>query len=119
RHPPLAARPLSRLCVLLRRPPSRSTLFPYTNALPISKDVIVRIGRAAQSRRVLAVRFGRYFDDFERRKSIRGGRARCFFAFQSRDRKSTRLNSSHAPISYAASCLKKKIRPHTTASRSS
>src|SRR3712207_7828417 len=29
------------------------------------------------------------------------------------DRKSTRLNSSHANISYAVFCLKKKKRPHT------
>src|SRR3712207_8622006 len=29
-----------------------------------------------------------------------------------RDRKSTRLNSSHANISYAVFCLKKKITPH-------
>src|SRR5258707_2541970 len=30
-----------------------------------------------------------------------------------RDRKSTRLNSSHANISYAVFCLKKKKNPHT------
>src|SRR5438445_6308634 len=44
--------------------------------------------------------------------SSSGGRARAFQArgrgFDSRDRKSTRLNSSHANISYAVFCLKKK-----------
>src|SRR5260221_1819838 len=32
-----------------------------------------------------------------------------------RDRKSTRLNSSHTVISYAVFCLKKKLRPHCRA----
>src|SRR5256885_12513043 len=36
----------------------------------------------------------------------RGGPGTC------RDRKSTRLNSSHLVISYAVFCLKKKTRPH-------
>src|SRR5437667_7767261 len=34
--------------------------------------------------------------------------ARCHMEFSSRDRKSTRLNSSHITISYAVFCLKKK-----------
>src|SRR5699024_12372855 len=51
-----------------------------------------------------------------RRRSVRstGGRARRFFARGSAlillDRKSTRLNSSHVSISYAAFCLKKKTK---------
>src|SRR3989449_5722477 len=67
---------------MIRRPP-RSTLFPYTDALPIS---------AAQGGLPsLCRREGRLDDD-----------ARW------RDRKSTRLNSSHGYISYAVFCLKKK-----------
>src|SRR3712207_8896737 len=38
-------------------------------------------------------------------------RAACTRAARDRDRKSTRLNSSHANISYAVFCLKKKKRP--------
>src|SRR5256885_11508089 len=63
---------------MIRRPP-RSTLFPYTTLF--------------RSR-------GGYFRD-ERCRTP----ARCF---PSRDRKSTRLNSSHLVISYAVFCLKKK-----------
>src|SRR5947209_13549151 len=37
---------------------------------------------------------------------------RIIFLGSSRDRKSTRLNSSHANISYAVFCLKKKKRNH-------
>src|SRR3712207_7731655 len=41
-------------------------------------------------------------------------RCRSFAASSCRDRKSTRLNSSHANISYAVFCLKKKKKQHTT-----
>src|SRR5438067_10101647 len=67
--------------LMILRPP-RSTLFPYTNALPISP------GRRS-SRRCA---------------SSRSGCWRC----SATDRKSTRLNSSHVSISYAVFCLKKK-----------
>src|SRR5947209_13148042 len=77
---------------MVRRPPP-STLFPYTTALPIS---VARVGW-----RILASVGGRR----------RGRRARvgCVEIIQAdQDRKSTRLNSSHANISYAVFCLKKK-----------
>src|SRR5690606_41631391 len=41
-------------------------------------------------------------------KQIRGGRQPCQQWFEIRDRKSTRLNSSHVKISYAVFCLIKK-----------
>src|SRR2546422_8414146 len=44
----------------------------------------------------------------ERRIALRGASATASRAFVSRDRKSTRLNSSHGYISYAVFCLKKK-----------
>src|SRR5476651_291599 len=66
---------------MIRRPP-RSTLFPYTTLF--RSRLALRQGRAA---RTLALH-----DAHHRR----------------RDRKSTRLNSSHANISYAVFCLKKK-----------
>src|SRR3712207_7285117 len=51
-----------------------------------------------------------------RRKEIRIRRRfrRAKSAARSRDRKSTRLNSSHANISYAVFCLKKKKKIHMT-----
>src|SRR2546427_2842056 len=73
---------------MIRRPP-RSTLFPYTtlfrsrrsgvtNAVVVSRSVIQKVLET---------------------------RAACS---SNRDRKSTRLNSSHSQISYAVFCLKKK-----------
>src|SRR3712207_7206380 len=86
---------------MIRRPP-RSTLFPYT-ALFRSR---VR-SRAAASRPGTEPR--RTPAPPVRTPSRRGSlRLR-------QDRKSTRLNSSHANISYAVFCLKKKkhkLRPH-------
>src|SRR5690349_23491386 len=75
---------------MIRRPP-RSTLFPYTTLFRsfhqgVHRDWVRdhwRLGRTARRRR------------WCRRRH--------------RDRKSTRLNSSHVEISYAVFCLKKKI----------
>src|SRR5207253_3542610 len=67
---------------MIRRPP-RSTLFPYTTLF-----------RSHSGQEV-------------RRRPRAGGLRRCG-AGQRRDRKSTRLNSSHVAISYAVFCLKKK-----------
>src|SRR5260221_7738883 len=69
---------------MIRRPP-RSTLFPYTTLFR-SRPVELALERRAA--------FGR--GELE----ARGRRVR--------DRKSTRLNSSHTVISYAVFCLKKK-----------
>src|SRR3712207_7150013 len=77
---------------MIRRPP-RSTLFPYTTLFrsrPSGSDD--RGNRAAALRGVLV-----------RLPPARRGRIRLG------DRKSTRLNSSHANISYAVFCLKKKL----------
>src|SRR5258707_10525580 len=70
---------------MIRRPP-RSTLFPYTTLF--RSHAQNRIG-----------------DD--RRRHFRSTGARGLLG-KWRDRKSTRLNSSHANISYAVFCLKKK-----------
>src|SRR6266496_1907769 len=65
---------------MIRRPP-RSTLFPYTTLFrPRSRRPGGRVGRVAPAPFLLCVR----------------------------DRKSTRLNSSHVESSYAVFCLKKK-----------
>src|SRR5690348_18077482 len=82
---------------MLRRPP-RSTLFPYTTLFRSDRGPARGGGGPAARRgrggRILAWGDGGRVSDRE------GGRAR--------DRKSTRLNSSHPSISYAVFCLKKK-----------
>src|SRR5436305_12118716 len=74
--------------LMLRRPP-RSTLFPYTTLFRS------RFAPFRESRRTGPRRFRR-------------GRPRTPRPRSGRDRKSTRLNSSHVRISYAVFCLKKK-----------
>src|SRR3712207_7438521 len=90
---------------MIRRPP-RSTLFPYTtlfrslrrcrarvrSALPRGREplALARDGRAEHTRPPAGLA-----------RAARADRA-------GGDRKSTRLNSSHANISYAVFCLKKK-----------
>src|SRR5258707_8789808 len=73
---------------MIRRPP-RSTLFPYTTLFRSD------FGTTRPCR--IATRNG----------AVRMGASGCD-ATPRRDRKSTRLNSSHANISYAVFCLKKK-----------
>src|SRR5688572_31675539 len=84
------------------RPPPRSTLFPYTTLfrshhrgrLEASLDCRHEIVRPLFEREV-----GVHHRQVERELHV---------AAQVRDRKSTRLNSSHSQISYAVFCLKKK-----------
>src|SRR3712207_8105989 len=80
---------------MIRRPP-RSTLFPYTTLF-----------RSGGERRLYVYDPDRP-GDRGRYVSFRGGGFRYGGFSSGRDRKSTRLNSSHANISYAVFCLKKK-----------
>src|SRR5256885_9039326 len=79
---------------MIRRPP-RSTLFPYTTLFrsvqveSFESEYALTVGRELAGGIESAERASRY----------------------SGDRKSTRLNSSHLVISYAAFCLKKKTIP--------
>src|SRR2546422_2558743 len=85
---------------MIRRPP-RSTLFPYTTLFRSVVEPPQRV--AGRESRPPAVR------QSERGPVIpRAHRARR------RDRKSTRLNSSHGYISYAVFCLKKKKKTKCT-----
>src|SRR2546429_1447256 len=89
---------------MIRRPP-RSTLFPYTDALPIS-DRFLRCGQFGVPGDVQ--RNGHRLGD----RGIGEALLTRLVSGVSRgeaDRKSTRLNSSHGYISYAVFCLKKKI----------
>src|SRR3712207_7650338 len=101
---------------MIRRPP-RSTLFPYTTlfrsrllicryrprGLPKNKETWDGwCTELAPSRELHAAFYGKHgppigWEEYRRR-----------YLEEMRDRKSTRLNSSHANISYAVFCLKKK-----------
>src|SRR3712207_7943580 len=102
---------------MIRRPP-RSTLFPYTTLFR-SHRVRGRGGRPdrgdAPQRRVRPPRAGVAWeakDSPQSRREHRGGAEGD--PKRKADRKSTRLNSSHANISYAVFCLKKKKNEHLT-----
>src|SRR2546429_6505370 len=90
---------------MIRRPP-RSTLFPYTT-------LFRSCDRVNQARKVCGHGGGKR-RPAERHQVAGGRRVRN----ERRDRKSTRLNSSHGYISYAVFCLKKKkqtcrgVNPH-------
>src|SRR5438874_10502934 len=71
--------------LMLRRPP-KSTLFPYTT-------LFRSISSGLKAPQLIGSQLAR---------------ARGDAAWTARDRKSTRLNSSHVEISYAVFCLKKK-----------
>src|SRR3712207_7716261 len=84
--------------LMIRRPP-RSTLFPYTTlcrSLDPSAEAFDRMATMLLARRDVDAAIVW----LERLLAATAGGAR--------DRKSTRLNSSHANISYAVFCLKKK-----------
>src|SRR5258707_10862647 len=95
---------------MIRRPP-RSTLFPYTTLFRSDAS-----GDDAKMRRVEAVEPPVSFADLQRMPDD-GNRYELYdgelwVVPVIRDRKSTRLNSSHANISYAVFCLKKKNHVH-------
>src|SRR3712207_8606524 len=80
--------------LMIRQPP-RSTLLPYTTLF--------------RSDRNIEVAPGVFFAAWTYNGQVPGPTLRCTEG--DRDRKSTRLNSSHANISYAVFRLKKKIQP--------
>src|SRR3712207_8237053 len=92
---------------MIRRPP-RSTLFPYTTLFRSFKycepDGAKYYGKKKISNNNLCGHYTKY----PHKKWLNGKK---YYYVQ--DRKSTRLNSSHANISYAVFCLKKKIRNRT------
>src|SRR3712207_7570316 len=98
---------------MIRRPP-RSTLFPYTTLFrscrPVPDGARGRPPAAARGHLRLQPRERLLVALLERsrRRRRRGPAARLLRPLPRGDRKSTRLNSSHANISYAVFCLKKK-----------
>src|SRR5439155_21355166 len=106
-----SALPLLVFSLMLPRPPT-STLFPYTTLFRSHPDFRsrCRVPGNTVGDRLVAVVIDR--DDL---RTCRVGRAQDDLRLQAflsaengRDRKSTRLNSSHVAISYAVFCLKKK-----------
>src|SRR2546422_4128708 len=110
---------------MIRRPP-RSTLFPYTTlfrsvkgflvgSFPLTIETPSQIASQVANAKLLGLG-----DDYlrlyrERLSAVTALQARAAAArLYRRDRKSTRLNSSHGYISYAVFCLKKKKKTHQT-----
>src|SRR3712207_8708652 len=102
---------------MIRRPP-RSTLFPYTT---LFRSLTVR-GPAAADAPASVEEIEKLGDAFWPLRAYRElDDALLYLRFNEpetglvclRDRKSTRLNSSHANISYAVFCLTKKNTPQT------
>src|SRR3712207_7564806 len=98
---------------MIRRPP-RSTLFPYTTLFR-SESLVAAINESIEESLYGALRAleeGRML--LEHMAAHHGGTDSSAVEHEDRmlreieDRKSTRLNSSHANISYAVFCLKKK-----------
>src|SRR3712207_8891556 len=88
---------------MIRRPP-RSTLFPYTTLFRSETNVLVcsKHESAHSSSPTTSV------PPIRRGPSSHRWGSSTYPDPHERDRKSTRLNSSHANISYAVFCLKKK-----------
>src|SRR3712207_7265412 len=98
---------------MIRRPP-RSTLFPYTTLfrstvyqLPDGKRVL-RFTDFETSNGPDVVVYLVAAPDAKDAETVKNGSPVLLGQLKGKDRKSTRLNSSHANISYAVFCLKKK-----------
>src|SRR3712207_7206208 len=88
---------------MIRRPP-RSTLFPYTTLFrspPEAPDIVSIFPMNNLDKHSLTITISSLIVDFAAFSELV-------------DRKSTRLNSSHANISYAVFCLKKKKNTHVS-----
>src|SRR5207253_10664022 len=101
----------------IRRPP-RSTLFPYTtlfrsNARNKSEFRLCLSGSGhAFAPEVLRQEPGETHARLYFRLPVPAENSAAELTWRNRDRKSTRLNSSHVAISYAVFCLKKKKTQH-------
>src|SRR3712207_7951102 len=93
--------------LMIRRPP-RSTLFPYTTLFRSDGQRAVRPVVLAASARAHATRVVGGALPLLDPDVVRGELVVVAQSIGCGDRKSTRLNSSHANISYAVFCLKKK-----------
>src|SRR2546422_4992471 len=99
---------------MIRRPP-RSTLFPYTTLFRSAQHLhgIALRERPHAVEHIADLRL-RHFPGLIDRADIADDFRHREHADHDRDRKSTRLNSSHGYISYAVFCLKKKKKQNVT-----
>src|SRR3712207_8738339 len=96
---------------MIRRPP-RSTLFPYTTLFRSRRGrVVLELGDITRAPRAVTANGAEA--DWSHEEDVLLVRL-TESAGETVDRKSTRLNSSHANISYAVFCLKKKNAPRYT-----
>src|SRR3712207_7629797 len=93
--------------LMIRRPP-RSTLFPYTTLFRSYRHVS-KTAHVAYTRSLVKI----YVDGELVATHVRDYSKGKYTIVEEQDRKSTRLNSSHANISYAVFCLKKKKKSNT------
>src|SRR5690554_7597529 len=92
--------------LMIRRPP-RSTLFPYTTLFRSLNFVYFQLNSKQISDNLRGAIKLKYFQIYLNQIAhLYPSQIVCPLY---RDRKSTRLNSSHVRISYAVFCLKKKI----------
>src|SRR3712207_8226744 len=99
---------------MIRRPP-RSTLFPYTTLFRSALAGFLTTPHSYLSMTKNSAYVEKYAgpsEDRATRLALAPGEHKYLFVYP--DRKSTRLNSSHANISYAVFCLKKKKQSHTS-----
>src|SRR3712207_7761713 len=96
---------------MIRRPP-RSTLFPYTTLFRSIDDCNGMVATAAEGKKAAVIGGGLLGLEAARELLNHGCEVHVVHLaghlMEQQDRKSTRLNSSHANISYAVFCLKKK-----------
>src|SRR3712207_8524199 len=98
---------------MIRRPP-RSTLFPYTTLFRSEASTLASAASSAARISSAGLRSWNFSSSlrFAINRYFRTSRALFLYGIEAKvallDRKSTRLNSSHANISYADFCLKKK-----------
>src|SRR5438874_9105690 len=91
---------------MIRRPP-RSTLFPYTTPSDLLDNVGALLAEAMKMADLTRIEVHGPAAELEKLKKPLAHLNPVWFALE-KDRKSTRLNSSHVEISYAVFCLKKK-----------
>src|SRR3712207_9191676 len=91
--------------LMIRRPP-RSTLFPYTTLFRSAGAQTLTLNNTGSTDHVPFDAIG--LPGFQFIQDEVEYNTRTHHSTQDTDRKSTRLNSSHANISYAVFCLKKK-----------
>src|SRR3712207_6885817 len=97
---------------MIRRPP-RSTLFPYTTLFRsngTSNYILGRLEEGLELQAAIAEAQERGYAEADPTADLEGHdvQLKVMILANEVDRKSTRLNSSHANISYAVFCLKKK-----------